>query len=79
MASQSGVGMLGVLLVSLAVAAGLGICSVLGLAFNASTTQVRSFLAANANCISCRLACHFLTSFSKNMLPCANCLTIACC
>lgn len=38
--SQSGVGMAGVLLVSLSVAAGLGMCSVLGIAFNASTTQV---------------------------------------
>nr|KAG5702217.1 hypothetical protein BaRGS_033929 [Batillaria attramentaria] len=37
--SQSGVGMAGVLLVSLSVAAGLGMCSVLGISFNASTTQ----------------------------------------
>ena len=38
--SQSGIGMAGVVLVSLSVAAGLGICSVLGITFNASTTQV---------------------------------------
>ncbi len=38
--SQSAVGVAGVLLVSLSVAAGLGMCSVLGIRFNASTTQV---------------------------------------
>ena len=38
--SQSGIGIAGVLLVTLGVAAGLGICSVLGIKFNASTTQV---------------------------------------
>ncbi|KAL8597752.1 hypothetical protein ACOMHN_001711 [Nucella lapillus] len=43
--SQSGVGMAGVVLVSLSVAAGLGICSVLGIPFNASTTQIIPFLA----------------------------------
>ncbi|XP_045158248.1 protein patched homolog 1-like isoform X2 [Mercenaria mercenaria] len=43
--SQSGIGIAGVLLVALAVAAGLGICSILGIAFNASTTQIIPFLA----------------------------------
>ncbi|KAL4236598.1 Protein patched 1 [Mactra antiquata] len=43
--SQSGIGIAGVLLVALAVAAGLGISSVLGIAFNASTTQIIPFLA----------------------------------
>lgn len=38
--SQSGIGIAGVLLVALSVAAGLGMCSVLGIKFNASTTQV---------------------------------------
>lgn len=42
--SQSGIGIAGVLLVALAVAAGLGICSILGIAFNASTTQVSLFV-----------------------------------
>lgn len=37
--SQSGVGLAGVLLVGLNVAAGLGFCALLGLPFNASTTQ----------------------------------------
>ena len=39
--SQAGIGVAGVLLVILAVAAGLGLCSVIGIKFNASTTQVR--------------------------------------
>lgn len=38
--SQCGVGMLGVLLVSGTIAAGLGFCAVFGIVFNASTTQV---------------------------------------
>lgn len=43
--SQSGVGVAGVLLVALSVAAGLGICAVLGISFNAATTQIIPFLA----------------------------------
>ena len=42
--SQSGIGIAGVLLVALTVAAGLGITSVLRIAFNASTTQVRKIV-----------------------------------
>jgi hypothetical protein len=38
--SQSGVGLAGVVLVGLTVAAGLGLCALLGIPFNASTTQV---------------------------------------
>ena len=45
--SQSGIGIAGVLLVALTVAAGLGITSVLRIAFNASTTQVRQLVFAN--------------------------------
>ncbi|GAB6028772.1 hypothetical protein CHUAL_004588 [Chamberlinius hualienensis] len=43
--SQSGVGIAGVLLVAVSVAAGLGLCAILGIAFNASTTQIVPFLA----------------------------------
>lgn len=39
--SQGAVGLAGVLLVALSVAAGLGLCSLLGISFNAATTQVR--------------------------------------
>jgi len=42
--SQGGIGVAGVLLVALSVAAGLGISSVAGIKFNASTTQVRLLL-----------------------------------
>ena len=38
--SQGCMGVLGVLLVSLSVAAGLGVCSALGISFNAASTQV---------------------------------------
>ncbi|KAF6216434.1 hypothetical protein GE061_000776 [Apolygus lucorum] len=43
--SQCGLGIAGVILVSVTVAAGLGFCAVLGIAFNASTTQIVPFLA----------------------------------
>ena len=42
---QSGVGVAGVLLIGVATAAGLGFCALLGIAFNAATTQVVPFLA----------------------------------
>jgi patched 1 protein len=38
--SQGAVGLAGVLLVALSVAAGLGLCSLIGITFNAATTQV---------------------------------------
>lgn len=43
--SQTILGMLGVLLIGLSAAAGLGLCALIGLAFNASTTQIIPFLA----------------------------------
>lgn len=43
--SQSGVGVAGVLLIGVTTAAGLGLCALLGIAFNAATTQVVPFLA----------------------------------
>jgi patched 1 protein len=43
--SQSGIGIAGVLLIAFSVAAGLGICCVLSIPFNAATTQIIPFLA----------------------------------
>lgn len=43
--SQGAVGIAGVLLVIFTIAAGLGLCAVLGIAFNATTTQIVPFLA----------------------------------
>nr|XP_021192438.2 protein patched [Helicoverpa armigera] len=43
--SQTGVGIAGVLLLSISVAAGLGFCALLGIPFNASSTQIVPFLA----------------------------------
>ncbi|XP_071455100.1 protein patched [Hetaerina americana] len=43
--SQCGVGLAGVLLVGATVAAGLGFCALLGISFNAATTQIVPFLA----------------------------------
>lgn len=41
--SQGGLGLFGVLLVAGSVAAGLGFCALIGIIFNASTTQVSDF------------------------------------
>jgi len=41
--SQGAVGILGVMLVVLSVAGGLGICSFIGISFNAASTQVRTY------------------------------------
>ncbi|XP_054278387.1 protein patched-like [Macrosteles quadrilineatus] len=43
--SQCTVGIAGIILVSISVAAGLGLCAVLGIAFNATITQIVPFLA----------------------------------
>lgn len=43
--SQSAVGVAGVILIGVTTAAGLGFCALLGIAFNAATTQVVPFLA----------------------------------
>lgn len=43
--SQSGIGIAGVIVVSITVAAGLGFCALLGIPFNAATTQIIPFLA----------------------------------
>lgn len=45
--SQGAVGLAGVLLVALAVASGLGLCALLGIAFNAATTQVHQDCGAD--------------------------------
>ncbi|XP_059471270.1 protein patched [Neocloeon triangulifer] len=43
--SQSAVGIAGVFLIGLTVTAGLGVCAMLGMPFNATTTQILPFLA----------------------------------
>ena len=43
--SQAGLGISGVILVAITVAAGLGLSALIGIPFNASTTQILPFLA----------------------------------
>ena len=43
--SQSGLGIGGVFLVSVTIAGGLGLCAFIGIAFNATTTQIVPYLA----------------------------------
>ncbi|KAK3091489.1 hypothetical protein FSP39_020198 [Pinctada imbricata] len=63
--SQSGIGIAGVILVALSVAAGLGICSLLGIVFNASTTQIVPFLALGLGVDDMFLIAH---TYSENAM-----------
>nr|XP_037854602.1 protein patched homolog 2 isoform X2 [Chlorocebus sabaeus] len=59
--SQGAVGLAGVLLVALAVASGLGLCALLGITFNAATTQVLPFLALGIGVDDVFLLAHAFT------------------
>ncbi|XP_051713804.2 protein patched homolog 2 isoform X3 [Oryctolagus cuniculus] len=59
--SQGAVGLAGVLLVALAVASGLGLCALLGISFNAATTQVLPFLALGIGVDDIFLLAHAFT------------------
>ncbi|XP_056600357.1 protein patched homolog 1 [Triplophysa dalaica] len=65
--SQGAVGLAGVLLVALSVAAGLGLCSLLGLSFNAATTQVLPFLALGIGVDDMFLLAHSFTQTRSNI------------
>lgn len=65
--SQGAVGLAGVLLVALSVAAGLGLCSLLGLSFNAATTQVLPFLALGIGVDDMFLLAHSFTETGRNI------------
>ncbi|XP_064605910.1 protein patched homolog 1-like [Liolophura sinensis] len=68
--SQSTVGILGVLLVALSVAAGLGMCSALGISFNASTTQIIPFLALGLGVDDMFLIAHtYSENFRSSNIP----------
>ncbi|KAK5600046.1 Protein patched 1 [Crenichthys baileyi] len=65
--SQGAVGLAGVMLVALSVAAGLGLCSLLGLSFNAATTQVLPFLALGIGVDDMFLLAHSFTETGSNI------------
>ncbi|KAH9505952.1 Protein patched 1 [Dermatophagoides farinae] len=68
--SQSILGMLGVLLIGLAVASGLGVCALIGLAFNATTTQIVPLLASGLSIDNMFLLAHlYTTDFMINFVP----------
>lgn len=56
--SQAGIGIGGVLLVSLGVGSGLGLSALLGLTFNATTSQIVPFLALGLGVDSMFLLAH---------------------
>lgn len=61
--SQTGVGVAGVVLVAVTAAAGLGFCALLGIAFNATTTQIIPFLALGLGVDS---MLHLLHTYADN-------------
>ncbi|NWZ56138.1 PTC1 protein, partial [Haliaeetus albicilla] len=65
--SQGAVGLAGVLLVALSVASGLGLCSLLGISFNAATTQVLPFLALGIGVDDMFLLAHAFTETSQHI------------
>lgn len=68
--SQSILGMLGVLLIGLAVASGLGVCALIGLSFNATTTQIVPLLASGLSIDNMFLIAHlYTTDFMINFVP----------
>uniref|UniRef100_A0AAY4A8C8 SSD domain-containing protein n=1 Tax=Denticeps clupeoides TaxID=299321 RepID=A0AAY4A8C8_9TELE len=64
--SQGAVGLAGVLLVTLSVAAGLGLCSLIGISFNAATTQVLPFLALGVGVDDVFLLAHTFSETGQN-------------
>ncbi|XP_063042275.1 protein patched homolog 1 isoform X2 [Engraulis encrasicolus] len=64
--SQGAVGLAGVLLVTLSVAAGLGLCSLIGISFNAATTQVLPFLALGVGVDDVFLLAHAFSETGQN-------------
>nr|XP_027232771.1 LOW QUALITY PROTEIN: protein patched-like [Penaeus vannamei] len=66
--SAAGLGLAGVLLVAITVAAGLGLCALLGLPFNASTTQVLPFLALGLGVDDMFLMAHTFAETADNSL-----------
>lgn len=72
--SQAAVGLAGVILVILSVAAGLGICSVAGIRFNAATTQVCLTVGRSARVLHVRVPVIRLSTaaiiFQERWPPC---------
>uniref|UniRef100_A0A8B9YXR5 SSD domain-containing protein n=1 Tax=Buteo japonicus TaxID=224669 RepID=A0A8B9YXR5_9AVES len=64
--SQGAVGLAGVALVALSVAAGLGLCSLIGISFNAATTQVLPFLALGVGVDDIFLLVHAFSETGQN-------------
>ncbi|NXL61970.1 PTC1 protein, partial [Chordeiles acutipennis] len=64
--SQGAVGLAGVILVALSVAAGLGLCSLIGISFNAATTQVLPFLALGVGVDDVFLLAHAFSETGQN-------------
>ncbi|XP_025990235.1 protein patched [Solenopsis invicta] len=67
--SQAGVGMAGVILICATVAAALGFCALLGIPFNATTTQIVPFLALGLGVHDMFLMTHTYAELSINEVP----------
>ncbi|KAG1667437.1 Protein patched 1 [Nymphon striatum] len=67
--SLAAVGLFGVLLIAISVAAGLGFCSLSGILFNASTTQIVPFLALGLGVDDMFLLVHTHAENMKSNIP----------
>jgi hypothetical protein len=67
--SQSGLGITGVLLVTITVAGGLGCCAIIGLTFNASTTQILPFLSLGLGVNAMFLLTHTYSDICGSDIP----------
>lgn len=67
--SQSGIGIAGVMLVIATLVAGLGFCALLGIPFNATTTQIVPFLSLGLGVHDMFLLTHTYAELSINEVP----------
>ena len=68
--SHAGLGVCGVLLVAVTIAAGMGLAGLTGLVFNASSTQIVPFLALGLGVDSLFLLIHTFSTQTESNIPC---------
>ena len=67
--SHAGLGIAGVILVAVSIAAGLGIAALVGITFNASTTQIVPFLSLGLGVDAVFLLVHTFTLQTPTNIP----------
>ena len=67
--SQAGLGLAGVLLVAITVAAGMGLSALIGISFNAASTQIVPFLALGLGVDAMFLLIHTFSQQTQLDIP----------